>query len=148
MVLVSGGRAQRDLNNTVSLSLSESTTSTRSKFQESVVTRSKRKAGKWFQKKKENSGLSLWVSLWVVWWVVLYIYTQLYILYVCVHVCTCTHSGRVGRRWGVDCMGGCVLICTQVTRSTFGIKKPNTCIINCRCALNVHSQQVSAKIMT
>lgn len=58
MVLVSGCRARRDLYNIVTLSLfpSDSTTSTRSEFQQSVVTRSKQKAGKWVQKKKENPG--------------------------------------------------------------------------------------------
>lgn len=38
----------REIYRTQSVSRSESTTSTRSEFQESVVTRSKEKAGKWF----------------------------------------------------------------------------------------------------
>lgn len=64
MVLVSGCRAQRDLYNIVTLSLfpSDSTTSTRSEFQQGVVTRSKQKAGRWVQKKKEKPRLSLKVK--------------------------------------------------------------------------------------
>lgn len=38
----------REIYTTQSVSCSESTTSTRSEFQEGVVTRSKGKAGKWF----------------------------------------------------------------------------------------------------